>query len=69
MGKDFKSINFIPPCPDKKPPENEPEKSKKTATNNQWVSTGLRYESDDRERRDGPGGEDGNPENEENRKD
>ena len=58
MGKDFKSINFIPPGTDKKPPENDPGKNKKSATNNQWASTGLRYESDNRERRDGPGGED-----------
>ncbi len=35
------------------------EKNKKTATNNQWVSTGLQKGSDKRERRDGPGGEDG----------
>ena len=35
------------------------EKNKKTATNNQWVSTGLQKDSDTRERRDGPGGEDG----------
>ncbi len=30
--------------------------NEKTATNNQWVSTGKNL-SDDRERRDGPGGE------------
>ncbi len=35
------------------------EKNKKTATNNQWVSTGLQNTPDNRERRDGPGGEDG----------
>ena len=35
------------------------EKNKKTATNNQWVSTGLQNYPDNRERRDGPGGEDG----------
>lgn len=32
--------------------------NKKTATNNQWVSTGLQHYPDRRERRDGPGGED-----------
>lgn len=36
--------------------------AKKTEFNNQWVSTGMRYETDkkqdNRERRDGPGGED-----------
>lgn len=32
--------------------------NQKTATNNQWVSTGLKSEPDRRERRDGPGGED-----------
>lgn len=31
--------------------------SKKTATNNQWVSTGQSRPSDKQERRDGPGGE------------
>ncbi len=38
---------------DKKKEENE-----KTATNNQWVSTGQSRPNDNRERRDGPGGED-----------
>lgn len=33
------------------------ENNEKTATDNQWISTGLRPD-DDRERRDGPGGED-----------
>lgn len=33
------------------------EDNEKTATNNQWISTGLNPD-DDRERRDGPGGED-----------
>jgi len=32
--------------------------SKKTATNNQWVSTGILRPSDKTDRRDGPGGED-----------
>ncbi len=30
--------------------------NEKTATNNQWVSTGVKS-TDNRERRDGPGGE------------
>lgn len=30
----------------------------KDAGNNQWVSTGLKNTLDNRERRDGPGGED-----------
>ena len=34
------------------------EKNKKTATDNQWVSTGNKSFPDNRERRDGPGGED-----------
>ncbi|MBP3580233.1 MAG: hypothetical protein J6K12_03175 [Clostridia bacterium] len=32
--------------------------SKKTATDNEWVSTGLDRPNDKTERRDGPGGED-----------
>ena len=35
------------------------EKNKKTATNNQWVSTGMQNYPDSLERRVGPGGEDG----------
>ena len=31
--------------------------TKKTATNNQWVSTGQNRPNDKTERRDGPGGE------------
>ncbi len=31
--------------------------AKKTATNNQWVSTGQNRPNDKTERRDGPGGE------------
>lgn len=31
---------------------------KKTATNNQWVSTGKSRPADKTDRRDGPGGED-----------
>lgn len=31
--------------------------SKKTATNNQWVSTGQSRPNDKKERRDGPSGE------------
>jgi hypothetical protein len=34
-------------------------KALKSAGNNQWVSTGLKSQPDKRERRDGPGGEDG----------
>lgn len=34
--------------------------SKKTATNNKWVSTGLNKPSDKTERKDGPGGEGAN---------
>ncbi len=37
----------------KKKKENE-----KTATNNQWVSTGLTRSTDKSTRKDGPGGED-----------
>lgn len=32
------------------------EEAKKTAYNNQWTSTSLNNYPDDRERRDGPGG-------------
>ena len=32
--------------------------NEKSAGNNQWVTTGLQLAPDDRERRDGPGGED-----------
>jgi hypothetical protein len=32
-------------------------KERKTATDNQWVSTGLRNYPDQRDRRNGPGGE------------
>lgn len=38
---------------DKKKQENE-----KTATNNQWVSTGITKPTDKSDRKDGPGGED-----------
>lgn len=34
-------------------------KAMKSEYNNQWIGTGMRYEEDKRERRDGPGGEDG----------
>jgi hypothetical protein len=37
----------------------KPVKAKKSAAQNQWVSTGLAREVGGRERRDGPGGEDG----------
>ena len=36
--------------------ENKSSGNEKTATNNQWVSTGIKP-NDKRERRDGPGGE------------
>ena len=32
--------------------------TKKTATDNKWISTGQTRPSDNSERRDGPGGED-----------
>ena len=32
--------------------------SKKTTTNNQWISTGITRPTDKSVRRDGPGGED-----------
>ena len=31
--------------------------AKKTAGNNQWISDTVKYSNDNRERRDGPGGE------------
>jgi hypothetical protein len=37
--------------------KNEAGKAKKNEGNNQWVSTGLKNYPDNRERRDGPGGE------------
>ena len=33
--------------------------NKKTATNNQWISTGLARPTDKSARKDGPGGENG----------
>lgn len=39
-------------------PTHQSENGEKTATNNQWVSTNMDYYPDNRERRDGPGGED-----------
>lgn len=33
------------------------EEQKKTAYNNQWTSNNLKYYPDERERKDGPGGE------------
>lgn len=39
--------------------ENKKEQDgKKTATNNEWISTGLKRPADKSDRRDGPGGED-----------
>jgi len=43
----------------KNPKKSITNKNKKTAGNNQWTSTGLKPTDDKRERRDGPGGEDG----------
>ncbi len=34
----------------------EKEENKKTATNNQWTNNQLKYYPDNRERKDGPGG-------------
>ncbi len=42
--------------------KNDEDKNKKTSTDNQWISTGLNP-SDNRERRDGPGGEDADTQN------
>ncbi len=36
------------------------QESQKSATNNQWISTGLSRPDDKSERKDGPGGEDAN---------
>ena len=38
-------------------PTHQSENGEKTATNNQWVSTNMDHYPDNRERRDGPGGE------------
>lgn len=40
-------------------PNNKPKKAEKDEGNNQWFTTGLSNYPDNRERRDGPGGEDG----------
>lgn len=37
--------------------ENKAERNEKSAENNQWFSTGLNHYPDNRERRDGPGGD------------
>lgn len=37
--------------------EKKKTENKKTAANNQWVSTGIDSRKDKRESRDGPGGE------------
>ena len=34
----------------------EKEENKKTSTNNQWTNNQLKYYPDNRERKDGPGG-------------
>lgn len=36
----------------------EKQNSKKSATDNKWISTGLTRPTDKSERKDGPGGED-----------
>lgn len=36
--------------------------NQKTAGNNQWTNNNLKYYPDERERKDGPGGEDAIPE-------
>lgn len=41
---------------EKQPKKSNNEEAKKTAYNNQWVSTGLVNEPKNSERRDGPGG-------------
>ena len=38
--------------------EKKNKKNKKDAGNNQWTNNNLKYYPDNRERRDGPGGED-----------
>lgn len=38
--------------------EKKKNKQKKTATNNQWISTGQSRPTDKSSRKDGPGGED-----------
>lgn len=42
----------------KQEPHDEQE-NKKDEGNNQWTNANLKYYPDERERRDGPGGEDG----------
>lgn len=42
----------------KKDKSNKQEECKKSAGNNQWTNNNLKYYPDERERRDGPGGED-----------
>ena len=40
---------------------NKQRDNEKTAGNNQWTNNNLKYYPDERERKDGPGGENGNP--------
>ena len=37
--------------------DNEKKEKDKTATDNRWVSTGIARPTDEKDRRDGPGGE------------
>ncbi len=53
------SINIIPNENEIVNTNESENNNKKTAVNNQWVSTGLKPFEDKRERRDGPGGENG----------
>lgn len=39
--------------------ESKQPENRKNKNNNQWVSTGLDKQEENRERRDGPGGENG----------
>ncbi len=43
---------------------NNQQDNEKTAVDNQWTNSNLKYYPDDRERRDGPGGEDANAQQE-----
>jgi len=40
--------------------KNKKQDSKKTSTDNKWISTGIARPCDESERRDGPGGENKN---------
>lgn len=53
----FLKDGFPPKKTKNKTVAKEMQNNEKTATNNQWISTGLNPYEDKRERRDGPGGE------------